>query len=210
MAGHCLTVQTLGYSAAYTVTFQGQASASGGLACAQFACNDVVYRPDGVPVPGFSPSGRRMSLLEYLLRETEQVHGKIRRYTAPDELAFYPEDVPPLVLPPMTFPQVIFLALAVSALGGSQLCGFHGGCAHEAILAIQCLLGHCTRSLASAAQVLAPCSREVNVNGKILSLYIDHLVPGIARPGDDNNYGSSAMYDVLALQVRYEISALQR
>ena len=57
-----------------------------------------------------------MSLLEYLLRETEQVHGKIRRYTSPDELAFYPEDVPPLVLPPMTFPQVIFLALAVSAL----------------------------------------------------------------------------------------------
>jgi hypothetical protein len=28
--------------------------------------------------------------MEYILRETEQLHGKVRRYTSPDEHAFYP------------------------------------------------------------------------------------------------------------------------
>ena len=45
---------------------------------AQFARNAAVYEPDAIPVPGFNASGQRYSLLEYLLRETEQVHGKIR------------------------------------------------------------------------------------------------------------------------------------
>ncbi len=35
-------------------------------------------------------TGERYSLLEYVLREQEQVHGKMRRYTSPDEHAFYP------------------------------------------------------------------------------------------------------------------------
>ena len=34
-----------------------------------------------------------------------QVHGRIRRYTSPDENAFFPDDVPPLVLPPITYEQ---------------------------------------------------------------------------------------------------------
>ena len=73
---------------------------------AQFARNEPVYQPDAIPVPGFRPDGCRYSLLEYLLREMEQVHGKIRRYTSPDEYAFFPEDLPPLVLPPITYEQV--------------------------------------------------------------------------------------------------------
>jgi chorismate mutase len=40
---------------------------------AQFARNEPVYQPDAIPVPGFRPDGRRYSLLEYLLREIEQV-----------------------------------------------------------------------------------------------------------------------------------------
>lgn len=35
-----------------------------------------------------------------------QVHGRIRRYTSPDENAFFPEELPPLVLPPITYEQV--------------------------------------------------------------------------------------------------------
>lgn len=74
---------------------------------AQFARNEAVYRStDAIPVPGFRADGSRYSFLEWLLRETEQVHGKIRRYTAPDEHAFYPDVLPALVLPPMKFPQV--------------------------------------------------------------------------------------------------------
>ena len=55
---------------------------------------------------GYRPDGRQHSLLEWLLWETEQTHGRIRRYTSPDEQAFFPNDLPPLVLPPMEYPKV--------------------------------------------------------------------------------------------------------
>lgn len=48
--------------------------------------------------------------------------------------------------------------------------------------------------------MLAPCAR-VNINGQIMDMYLAHLLPEIAAPGDDHNYGSSAMNDVTALQV---------
>lgn len=51
-------------------------------------------------------------------------------------------------------------------------------------------------------QVLAPCARRININDKIFSLYLDHLIPGITQLGDDNNYGSAALSDVLTLQVQ--------
>lgn len=73
---------------------------------AQFARNAAVYEADAVPVPDFDSNGRRYSLLEYLLRETEQIHGRIRRYTSPDEQAFYPERTPSLVLPPIEYAEV--------------------------------------------------------------------------------------------------------
>ncbi|KAL4857493.1 Glycosyltransferase family protein 64 protein C5 [Chlorella vulgaris] len=120
---------------------------------AQFARNEPVYEAGAIPVPGFHATGSRYSLLEYLLREIEQVHGRIRRYTSPDEYAFFPEDLPALVLPPITY-----------------------------------------------EQVLAPCSTVVNINNAILDMYLQDLLPEISVPGDDHNYGSSAMNDVTALQ----------
>jgi chorismate mutase len=35
-----------------------------------------------------------------------QIHGRVRRYTSPDEHAFYPDALPALVLPPLTYPKV--------------------------------------------------------------------------------------------------------
>ena len=49
--------------------------------------------------------------------------------------------------------------------------------------------------------VLAPCATSINVNQHLLSIYIDRLLPEITEPGDDGNYGSAGMYDVVALQV---------
>jgi chorismate mutase len=121
---------------------------------AQFARNAAVYDPGAIPVPVWTRDGRQMSLLEYLLRETEQVHGRIRRYTNPDENAFFPEDLPPLVLPPLEYPQVLW-----------------------------------------------PPAAGVNVNSKIMEMYLGHLLPEITPcSGDDRNYGSAAMHDVVILQ----------
>jgi hypothetical protein len=38
----------------------------------------------------YGKDGQQYSLCEYILRETEMLHGKVRRYTSPDEHAFYP------------------------------------------------------------------------------------------------------------------------
>jgi len=65
---------------------------------AQYLCNAPVYEPGGVEVPCFKLDGTRACMLEFMLRENEQVGGKIRRYTSPDEHAFYPDDLPLLVI----------------------------------------------------------------------------------------------------------------
>ena len=51
-------------------------------------------------------------------------------------------------------------------------------------------------------QILAPFNKEINLNSKIMSHYIDDLLPRITSPGDDGNYGSSAFHDVIILQVK--------
>ena len=45
----------------------------------------------------------------------------------------------------------------------------------------------------------------MNINPSILAMYLEHLLPEIAAPGDDHNYGSSAMNDVTALQVGWQL-----
>lgn len=64
---------------------------------AQFLRNDAVYTPGAVPVPAYTPDGKCFTFLEYLLMDTEAVHGRIRRYTCPDEHAFFPEALPAMV-----------------------------------------------------------------------------------------------------------------
>lgn len=71
---------------------------------AQFARNQAVYDVPGVEMPNTARPG--ICLLEYILRETEQIHGRIRRYTSPDEHAYFPEDLPRIVLPPISYDEV--------------------------------------------------------------------------------------------------------
>eukprot|EP00892_Ulva_mutabilis_P001269 jgi/Ulvmu1/11142/UM071_0026.1 len=120
---------------------------------AQFLRNDNVYSPNGVPVPAYKADGQCFTFLEYLLMDTEAVHGRIRRYTSPDEHAFFPDALPAMVLPPTTGPSV-----------------------------------------------LAAGADRINLNAKIMPLYLNTILPGITQPGDDANYGSAATQDVLALQ----------
>ncbi|KAF6239459.1 chorismate mutase [Scenedesmus sp. NREL 46B-D3] len=105
---------------------------------AQFAQNPLVYQPGGVEVPAYGKDGKQFSLMEYILRETEQLHGK---------------ELPAMVLPPLEYPSI-----------------------------------------------LAPGAAAININSQIMQIYLNSLLPAIAAPGDDGNYGSAATLDVLTLQ----------
>ena len=78
----------------------------------QYKVNDKIYKTNSIDVPCYdAKTGVRSSMIEFMLREREQMDGKIRRYTSPDEHAFYPESLPPLVIPPMNFGEVLHLSL---------------------------------------------------------------------------------------------------
>ena len=121
---------------------------------AQYLINAAVYEPGGVDVPCFHPDGTRASMLEFMLRENEQGGGKIRRYTSPDEHAFYPEALPMLVIPAMSYPNP-----------------------------------------------LAPAAGSININARIMDMYVNDLLPALCgEEGDDFNYGSTGLADVNCLQ----------
>lgn len=46
---------------------------------------------------------------------------------------------------------------------------------------------------------LAPYQNSININTKVKAMYLEELLPGITREGDDNEYGSTAVADVSCL-----------
>ena len=67
---------------------------------------------------GFDQSGRRYSLLEYVLKETETLHAKLRRFTSPDEHAFFPGVC---CNPTSCTPQVVALQIGALQIGALQI-----------------------------------------------------------------------------------------
>jgi chorismate mutase len=70
---------------------------------AQFRHNPIVYQKGGLGTlatpPGSTPSHNKegeeqLSFLEYILMGTEALHYAVRRYTSPEEHAFFPERLP--------------------------------------------------------------------------------------------------------------------
>ena len=196
--------------------------------------------------PGFDRSGRRYSLLEYALRETEQLHGKLRRYTSPGEHAFYPgmwgERGRPSIQVPggkrdragkgQGFPSTRSTqmweggrgegrkgeertnrpagadeARARSPITAVPLRRFPSSTPADSLpaLALQPIsyepvpcppppadsLPALALQPISYEPVLAPWSPSININAKIMDVYMREVLPGITTPGDDNNYGSS-------------------
>ncbi|GAM90520.1 hypothetical protein ANO11243_085640 [Dothideomycetidae sp. 11243] len=66
----------------------------------QFPLNSTIYIPGGVPLP--DPS---LSLLDWILLETERLHSLIRRYESPDEVPFFPSALHKPFLPSLSYPQ---------------------------------------------------------------------------------------------------------
>ncbi|KAI5804141.1 chorismate mutase [Peziza echinospora] len=72
----------------------------------QFPYNSRIYLPPttagGLPLPDSSHS-----FLGYILHETERLHARVRRYQAPDEYPFFPDNLPEPLLPPLSYPQLL-------------------------------------------------------------------------------------------------------
>ena len=70
---------------------------------AQFKRNAIIYKSgsDSIFEQEYSRARTlmRCSFLEYLLRETERLHNTVQRYSAPEEHAFFPNNLPEPVLP---------------------------------------------------------------------------------------------------------------
>jgi chorismate mutase len=115
---------------------------------AQFCRNDIIYQPNGA---GVQLQGE--SLMGFLLRESERTHALVRRYSSPDEHAFYP-DLPAPILPVLRFDNP-----------------------------------------------LHPAAAQININERVRQVYEQDIVPAFCRAGDDSQWGSSAVCDVILLQV---------
>mmetsp|Transcript_118816 Transcript_118816/g.318792 ORF Transcript_118816/g.318792 Transcript_118816/m.318792 type:complete len:288 (-) Transcript_118816:94-957(-) len=50
------------------------------------------------------------------------------------------------------------------------------------------------------APILAPVPREAVINGRLLEIYRQSIVPTLCEEGDDGNYGSTSVQDVHCLQ----------
>lgn len=68
----------------------------------QFPYNRSIYTPGGVNIPDFDGS-----FLDWMIKEHEHIHAKVRRYQAPDEYPFFPEGLPEPFLKPLTYPKLL-------------------------------------------------------------------------------------------------------
>ncbi|KAJ4884256.1 hypothetical protein Rs2_34349 [Raphanus sativus] len=71
---------------------------------AQYRYNADTYEEDAFAMEGFQGS-----LVEFIVRETEQLHAKVDKYKSPDEHPFFPQCLPDAepILPPIQYPQVL-------------------------------------------------------------------------------------------------------
>ncbi|CAM9268196.1 unnamed protein product [Phaeothamnion confervicola] len=77
---------------------------------AQFRVNAAIYTGKDFRMHrGGQPElfDRDASFLEYMLCETEKLHARVRRYTSPEEHAFFPTFLPAPLLPPIDIPQIL-------------------------------------------------------------------------------------------------------
>ena len=72
---------------------------------AQFAQNPCCYNGGQPAYSNMNPTAD--SLLDFMLLETERLHARIRRYTSPDEHAYFPHLLPAPQLPLIEFPPVL-------------------------------------------------------------------------------------------------------
>jgi chorismate mutase len=122
----------------------------------QFPLNRAVYVPGAIPIPEGDGTHSPYSLLDYILRDTERLHSRVRRYQSPDEYPFFPDALEPPILHELHYPPILH-------------------------------------------------ANTVTVCPEIKTSYIEEILPALCatnkeRADQQENYGSAATIDVLALQ----------
>lgn len=64
--------------------------------------NRTVYNPGALKLPD-----PKLSLLDWMLKETERTHSLVRRYQSPDEYPFFPEYLEEPILAPLSYPTIL-------------------------------------------------------------------------------------------------------
>ena len=64
--------------------------------------NETIYTPGGVKLPN-----SKLSLMDWMLRETERTHSLVRRYESPDEHPFFPDVLEKPLLQPLSYPNIL-------------------------------------------------------------------------------------------------------
>lgn len=74
---------------------------------AQFPLNASIYQPHSTSIP-IPPPDSGLSFSDWVLRETEKLQSRIRRFQSPDEYPFFPDAMEELILPPLKYPKVLW------------------------------------------------------------------------------------------------------
>lgn len=74
----------------------------------QFPLNAAIYDPKALPIPSSNLAlPPNMSLVDFMLSETERLHSLIRRYEAPDEYPFFPQVLQRPMMEPIKYPRIL-------------------------------------------------------------------------------------------------------
>lgn len=176
---------------------------------AQFALNSTIYQTNA---PELKDVAGDRSFFEYFLWETEKVHGELlmRRVFCIEGMDF---------LPLLTMFWSFLTPFSTIPLAKvRRYTRYHSHQSSHITFIIAPLLifrTHIYRTSPDEYAFTSPLPapiistldypnflypNDVNVNPQILSCYLDHIVGAVAKPGDDQQYGSSATKDVEVLQ----------
>ncbi len=75
---------------------------------AQYRKNKIIYNASSnLNFKNSYSKNELLSFFQYMLLETEVLHAQVRRYTSPEEHAFYPTLIPSPILPELSFPPIL-------------------------------------------------------------------------------------------------------
>ncbi|MBA0631927.1 hypothetical protein Godav_000752 [Gossypium davidsonii] len=150
---------------------------------AQYCYNPDTYKQDSFSMDGFHGS---LSLVEFMVRETERLHAQVGRYKSPDEHPFFPSYLPEPMLPPLQYPK-----FNVSSPNASISCLTKSLTDIITLMSIS-IHNFCLSLNYTIKLVLHHCAASININNKVWNMYFAELLPRLVEAGDDGNCGSTA------------------